>query len=164
MYLLQYQGIGPTSRIIEAVTRSPWSHSAVAFANHDKTFTLVEAWGFKGVCRINHATTLIEAASVNHRANTVVDVSVFDVSEKDYNDALNFVMAQVGAKYDWSLILKFLTRKRGVISGKWICSELAHRTFRQAGITLQNARSTEMAPYHLGISPVNTNWFKIRTI
>ncbi len=162
MYLLQYQGIGPLSKIIRKFTRSKWSHSAVAYENTDGTITFIEAWGFKGVVVYN-TLALRRAISINHRPGTPVDVSEFDVPEELFFKSLSYAMQQEGKKYDWSLIWKFVTRKLARVRGKWICSALSHTLFKIAGVLLQNAPSAEMAPLHLGISPLNKKWSRMVT-
>ena len=162
MYLLQYQGIGPLSRIIKRFTRSKWSHSAVAYENSDGSFTFIEAWGLKGVVVYN-VLALRRAISINHLPGTVVEVAEFEVAEEPFYRSLSFAMQQDGKKYGWGLIWKFVTRKTAEIKGKWICSVLSHVLFKKVDILLQNESSAEVSPHHLGISPVIKKWTKIRT-
>ena len=154
-YIGQYRGIGLLSRGIELFTRSEWSHSCVVFPPKEEgdKFVLVEAWGFKGVVKVEEHD-LISCLSVNHHPGTRVDIFEIEVTEIAYDRAMEFAMQQVGHKYDWSLIIKFLTRKPAKENGRWICSELTGEICKTAGYQLQRMPTWRMNPDHVGISPV----------
>lgn len=159
IFIAQYQGIGPLSRGIELFTRSKWSHSAIVVKYDGGTFVLYEAWGFKGVVKVE-SDNLFSVLSENHRPNTPVDM--FTIELPDPN--IRFLDDQVGKKYDWSLINKFVTRRPAMENDKWICSELVGEFCSRSGNPLQHMPTWKMAPEHVGISPVKVPHGIVKTI
>jgi len=159
IFIAQYRGIGPLSKGIELFTRSDWSHSAIVIKRGCHSFTLYEAWGFKGVVRVD-GDNMISVLSANHRPGTPVDI--FEVNLPCPN--MYFIEAQVGKKYDWSLINKFITRLPATINNRWICSELVGEFCKRSGLAMQNMPTWKMAPEHIGISPVIKPMYKIKTV
>ncbi len=159
IFIAQYRGIGPLSRGIELFTRSKWSHSAVAIKYDDMSFVLYEAWGFKGVVKVE-SDNLFSVLSENHRPNTPVDIFTIELPDPD----IRFLDEQVGKKYDWSLINKFITRRSATENDRWICSELVGEFCKRSGKILQNMPTWKMAPEHVGISPRLTYQSTFRTI
>lgn len=154
--IAQYQGIGPLSRGIRLFTRSQWSHTAIVIwpsVPYMDKFQLFEAWGFNGVVRVN-GYALPTVLSANHHPGTLVDIFTMEVIRRDGQRMLEFLNSQVGKKYDWSLIVKFLIRKPATENGRWICSELAGEAFKTAGSPLQRMHPWKMAPEHCGISTI----------
>jgi uncharacterized protein YycO len=66
---------------------------------------------------------------------TVVDVPVAPTQE---NDIRNFLEAQLGKGYDYTMVVRFVTRQQESreSTGKWFCSELVFAAFLKAGIDL----------------------------
>ena len=162
IFIAQYRGIGPLSMGIEFFTRSKWSHSAIVIKyddDDDGAFILYEAWGFKGVVKIE-GHTLHEVLSKNHRPITMVDLYTIDLCYP----RIDFLDKQVGKKYDWSLINKFVTRRPAMENDKWICSELVGEFCNRSGNPLQHMPTWKMAPEHVGISPVLEPHSVVRTI
>jgi uncharacterized protein YycO len=88
-------------------------------------------------------------------------IDVFEVAGLTIDQALdvwNFASAQVGKKYDWSMVFGFVSRatKEGhEAGGKWFCSELAFASFKQALVELlRDTVAWEVSPVLLGKSPL----------
>ncbi len=158
VFIAQYQGIGILSRGIEFFTRSDWSHSAIVISA-EGLFTIYEAWGRKGVVKAD-GDNLVSVLSANHHPGTKVDLFTVDLPLHN----IDFLEAQVGKKYDWSLINKFVTRQPAAINDRWICSELTGEFCKRSGLPLQHMPTWKMAPEHVGTSPQLKFCDQVRTI
>lgn len=59
-----------------------------------------------------------------------------------------FAEAQVGKKYDFSSVLRFVSRRQASrkSAGVWFCSELVFAIFKHAGLLLLRAEPWEVSP------------------
>lgn len=140
MKVLLFRGRGLISSLIRWQTRSQYSHAAFLLADGE---TIVEAWQGDGV-----------------RKKKVTDWSNIDVfhvlgaTEAQMNYAANFALAQVGKKYDYRQVFRFLTRIGGKNNGKWFCSELVFAALQHAGINLlERIEPWAVSPGLLALSP-----------
>jgi uncharacterized protein YycO len=86
-----------------------------------------------------------------------VDVFTVYVSPESRDYALAWAKSQIGKKYDYVSILRFLTRSsRGrKDNGKWFCSELAFVAAQKAGVDLLHfIHPVEVSPGHFILSPL----------
>lgn len=144
--IAQYRGKSVISKIIRWQTRSIWSHSAIVFPK----YTLIEAWHIGGVKSVQ-SNSLVECLSANHTPGTMVDLFSLDLNEEN---AISFLIKQVGKQYDFSLLCNFLTRKPAEVNNKWICSELVAAACTEGGLDLQRLPAQEFSPRLVGISPL----------
>lgn len=83
---------------------------------------------------------------------------VFDIPTGPAQDTLilRFLEAQLGKKYDYTMVIRFITREQETraSSGKWFCSELVFAAFLAAGIALlARTEAWEVCPGLLARSP-----------
>jgi uncharacterized protein YycO len=142
MYLYAYKGKSIISRLIRFQTRSVYSH--IAFELDDGL--TVEAWNKGGVSRSENYATL-------HTKGTEVDV--FKVDTKYNKEKVKcFVDAQIGQKYDFKAIGRFLTRRNHRVNDKWFCSELAFAALVAGGLPLlKRIPASHVSPRDLVLSP-----------
>ena len=87
-------------------------------------------------------------------------IELFRVVGVDYAQekaAWEFAQAQIGKPYDWTMVLRFVSRRQEsrASSGKWFCSELVYAAYRHAGIDLlRDTEPWEVSPGLLGKSPL----------
>ena len=151
MKILGYRGTSITSHLIKLQTRSVYSHIGIQLSDG----SVVEAWAegfFKGSVR------QIENPFVKHASNTVIDVRVLkpDVLSV-FNEALatKYLLSQIGQSYDYSSVLRFMTRRKATDNDKKFCSELAELTFIEGGVQLLNGNPSEHSPRDTMLSPLH---------
>ncbi len=141
-----HRGTGLISRAIQWQTRSHYSHASVMCRNGCG----IEAREGKGV-RITSDWLKFKAPGEQ------VDLFTVKVTEEQANSIEAFLLDQVGKKYDWTMVLRFVSRRQAARdeSGKWFCSELVFAAFQQAGIDLlRDTQPWEVSPGLLGRSPL----------
>ena len=124
MQLLAYRGRSWISKAIRWQTRSKYSHIAIELNDG----SVVEAWHVGGV---SHSKDFKE----KHTKGTPVDAFAikmpFDVVEAEA-----FLLSQVGKKYDFGSILRFMSRRDEPKDNKWFCSELAVEALKEGRLAL----------------------------
>lgn len=143
MKILAYRGISWISKAIRWQTRSKYSHIAIELEDG----SVIEAWHIGGVRRNDTFRTV-------HSPKTKVDV--FEITGTyDEKKVLDFLTMQIGHKYDFRSIVRFITRKSSHVSPNWFCSELANEAFREGGLDLlSRITSSHISPRDVGISPM----------
>jgi uncharacterized protein YycO len=143
MRILAYQGKSIISKLIKLQTRSPYSHVAVQLDDE----TVIETWGLVGV---RHVASPKEA----HNPNTMIHA--FEViPEYDQELVLKFLKSQLGKKYDYRAIVRFLTRRDSPLDNRWFCSELVLTAFRKAGVDLlARIPASHTSPRDIVMSPL----------
>ena len=122
-----YKGRSLISRIIRCCNWSEYSHAAwVDTVNN----YVIEAWGG----RVRKAASL----HTHHTPGTTVDVFSVVVTEQQREAIAQFMLLQVGKRYDYRGIVHFITRRAESAAGqdRWFCSELVLAAYRAAGIDL----------------------------
>lgn len=124
-----HRGTSLVGRLIQWQTRSPYSHVSIVLDDG----TLLEAREGRGVV---HERTLADA-----RARETVDVVTVPSSAEQYASAMDFYQRQLGKRYDYSSVIRFVTRSqaRREAAEVWFCSELAFAGAQQAGVRLLGA-------------------------
>jgi len=132
--ILQFQGVSLISRLIRFQTRSKYSHTALLTSDN----TVIEAWHKGGVQEVASISTL-------HTPGTKVDV--FEFTWKVDKELIEeFARKQVGCKYDFLAILRFLSRRPYTENDRWFCSELIASAAEYAGYPLIRLPSYEVSP------------------
>lgn len=145
MKIALYKGTSWMSKLITWQTRGIYSHASIILNNGE----IIEAW------QIGSGVRVIKSLSEGHTKNTLVDIFDFDHSQEGARLAEKFLEAQVGKKYDWRAIARFLTKRRGDNKDKWICSELVFAAVQHAGVDLlSRTEAYEVSPVMLGRSPL----------
>lgn len=123
-----YQGTSWVSKAIRFLTRSQYSHVAVIL----RDTSVIEAWHEgKGV-------RIVRNLSEQHTPGTVVDVYAFidPLTQDQERAAEDFLRHQIGKKYDFRAVFRFVTKKRSKRDNRWFCSELATQAAMTAGRAL----------------------------
>ena len=150
MRILGYKGTSLTSHAIKLQTRSKYSHIGVQLADG----SVIEAWAegfFKGSVR------RIKNPFIKHADNTLIDVYNLHsdvIGDFDAEHAEDYLIRQIGQKYDYSSVIRFVTRKRQTTDNdKKFCSELAELAFIEGGVRLLNGNPSEHSPRDTLLSP-----------
>ena len=141
MKILGYRGRSVTSRLIQIQTRSEYSHIGVMLSSG----AVIEAWQGTGVRQIPFPLH-------GHSKRTRIDV--FDVTP-DYREDLVelFLRSQIGKRYDYSSVLRFITRRDALDNDKIFCSELAELAFQSGGLKLLRGNPSHHSPRDTVLSP-----------
>ena len=145
MKLLLFHGRGLLSSLIRLQTRSQYSHAAVLFDNN----LMVESWQGTGV-RDKQWATVVDREGID----------AFEIAGINHDSALKareWCMQQIGKKYDYYAVIRFVTRTRpiGDPVHRWFCSELAFMAFQMAGVDLLKRVPPErVSPGLLSMSPL----------
>ena len=119
--IAQYKGKSWVSKIIKAVTRGEYSHTAIMLADDE----IIEAW--QGCNRVR----VIKNISDGHKAGTPVDIYAIPMTMSEEVIFRRRVRGKVGTKYDYMGLMAFLfNRARWDRKGKVFCSELFYSAYR----------------------------------
>ena len=142
IYILGYKGKSFVSKTIQWQTRSEYSHVSIEIDGVN-----YEAWHIGGVTRNKDFC-------VNHTPGTPVDVLHILEQYFSRTKLIAFLEAQLGKKYDFRGVFRFLTRRKHPADEKWFCSELVASAYERAGIPLSRIRPSYLSPRDImGISP-----------
>ena len=136
MIVCLHRSGGLLGALIRWQTRSPYSHASMLIEGKH-----YESVAGKGVVR----SPLSKSAEL------------FLVDGIDDTSAASFVDKQLGKGYDYSSVLRFVSRKQASrkSSRKWFCSELVYATCQKGGIELLRAVAPwEVSPGMLSRSPL----------
>jgi len=135
-----HRGASWISKAIRWQTRSEYSHASLCFS--DCIIESMEGHGVRLLGRYERGQT----------------VDLYRVAARDIErDVWQFAAAQLGKGYDWTMVLRFLTRRQESRSstGKWFCSELVFASLQQAGVNLlERCEPWEVSPGLLAKSPL----------
>jgi uncharacterized protein YycO len=140
MQILLHHGKGLLNSLIRWQTRSHYAHASVLL--HDDDNVIVQSLPGKGV----HVTRLDDWRGVDR----------FHISTGIPFEAVTsqFLLNQVGKKYDYSSIFRFLTREKAHNDRRWFCSELVFAAFAAGGCRLLNCQEAyKISPALLALSP-----------
>lgn len=144
MKILAFKGKSLISKAIQWQTRSDYSHVGIELS--DGTF--YEAWHKGGVIVSKDYRAL-------HTPGTPVDVyePLFRLGDRE-DDMREFLNKQVGKKYDFHSVARFLSRRESPENGKWFCSELVLVAAEIGGLHLLNIEPWRASPRDVTISPL----------
>lgn len=161
-----WHGKGIISKGIRFQTRSPYSHISAGISREmvliyldwlaENNFPIppqiqardadmvIEAWHTGGV--------QYRPFGVGHASGTRVDVYTIQ-QPVNYCVMMHFLMKQVGKKYDFRNIFRFIARTEPAYNDKWFCSELFERAveesieeYRGVSRPLQNGAPASHSP------------------
>ncbi len=148
IYVLGYQGKSIISKLIRWQTRSKYSHVSIEVDGFN-----YEAWNNGVVRRQWHE---------GHTDGTKVDV--FRLQKGIVNGLLlKALKAQLGKKYDYKSIARFLSRRKVQLDNKWFCSELVSWSLAQSGLMLQIIPHSYITPRDVCMSPM-LKWVEARIV
>ena len=129
IYILNYQGLSGISKIIQTVTWSKYSHTAIA--THEGT--TIEAWHKGGVTRNTHPWAV-------HKPLT--PISIYQLKYADQFDAhriWRIALGEVGKGYDFQALCGFIPGLRWLWKddpAKWFCSHLIANICKRGSLPL----------------------------
>lgn len=142
------------SKSIRWQTRSKYSHAALMLSQDYmmpngkkyKAGTVWESWQPNGVRKVTGPWD-------DHDPKTLVDVYGIK-GNLDIVKMIRFLDRQIGMKYDFSSVFRFVSRRDTQDNHKWFCSELALAAFSKGGVDLLHIPPSHCAPGHLAWSPL----------
>jgi len=141
MKILAYKGKSVVSHLIKFQTRSQYSHIGIQLNDG----SVIEAWQGEGVRRIGNPF-------VGHSKGTEVDVFKI-IGDYDDSKVEAYLYDQIGKKYDYVNVLRFVWRRNAADNEKVFCSELAEMAFIQGGLRLLNGNPSVHSPRDTVMSP-----------
>lgn len=137
--VLLFKGRGVFSQLIRWQTRSQYSHSAVLIEKN----TIIEAW--------SGSNTVREKLITDWRD---IDVFYADCSLEQRKKIISFLRSKIGHKYDYSAVIRFITKSPTKNNERYFCSELVFEAFKSAGINLlERIDGSIVSPSLLSYSP-----------
>ncbi len=137
--VLLFRGRGLLSALIRWQTRSTYAHAAFQLPDG----RVLESWPGEGV----RVTTLADRDGVER-------FSVPALTPAQWREAIGFAFRELGAKYDWIGVARFVSRLRGPSNDRWFCSELVAAAISEAGLRLlDRVPPVEVSPHLLSLSP-----------
>lgn len=142
MKILLFKGKSFISRAIRFQTRSIYSHVAVELDDS----SIIEAWHVGGVVHRKFGE--------GHSKGTEVDVFKIKLPDS-YPSTLieNFLIKQVGKKYDFKSVARFVSRRSVEADDKWFCSELVLAAFNNVHSPLLHINPSTASPRDVAMSP-----------
>ena len=139
-----YRGTGLVGWFIKKQTRSVYSHAALLLPG--TTNQVIESREFKGV----QISTLSD-----HDKRYIDWFAIPSMTDEQYEDALCFTHLQIGMKYDYWSVARFITHTPARENHRWFCSELVHKSISEGGIRLlERIPSAEIPPCMISYSPL----------
>jgi uncharacterized protein YycO len=140
--ILLFKGRGIVSKLIRWQTNGKYSH--VALQRPDGR--IIEAW---------HKPAKVRLRSRLDDWSNVEAYEVQGATVEQLEAAVAWAEAQIGKKYDFGGVMRFVTRWRKDQDDKWFCSELVFQAFREAGINLlERVQCSQVSPTVLSFSPL----------
>lgn len=140
--ILLFKGKGVISRLIRWQTNGQYSHAALQLPDGK----IIEAWHKPAEVRVR--------PPLKDWSN----VDAFDVegmTAKQWTLAAQWAQMQIGKKYDFSGVFRFVTRWRKEQDDKWFCSELVFAALKYAGVNLlERVQASQVSPTVLSFSPL----------
>jgi uncharacterized protein YycO len=140
--ILLFKGRGMVSRMIRWQTNGEYSHVAIQRPDG----RIVEAW---------HKPAKVRLRSRLDDWEGVECYELVGIDPEKLDDALVWLNAQIGKKYDFGGVLRFLSRRRKQKDDKWFCSELGFEFAKRCGVDLlQNITLAQVSPTVMAFSPL----------
>lgn len=139
--ILLFCGRGAVSRLIRFQTRGEYSHAAILRPDG----RIIESWMGDGV-RVKRPKDW----------DCIDAFYVPDMTPEEGARAISYAQEQMGSKYDWLAVIRFVSRDRlPDAPTRWFCSELAFAAFSYAGHELfSRTAAYEVSPDLLKRSPL----------
>jgi uncharacterized protein YycO len=145
MRLLAFKGNSLISKLIRWQTRSEYSHIAIELDSGE----IIEAWHRGGVQIHSCRGGLLDV----HEEGTEIDIYSIDTTLAQETVLTQWLKAQVGDRYDFRSVFRFLSRRPASENNRWFCSELAAKAAENVGLELQRAPAHHLSPRDLAMSP-----------
>lgn len=130
--ILLFRGRGCVSAAIRWQTRSEYSHAAILLP----CGRIIESWQGAGV-RLKWMRDWVGVDSFG----------VHGMTDEQWMRAVSFARGQIGKKYDYRGVCRFLSRRKVPKDDRWFCSELVAKALEVGGVKLfRDLDSTEVSP------------------
>ena len=134
------RGTGIIAALVRWQTRSQWSHCGLLLPDG----SVIESVSGDGVHNVNLTDTEGYEFFV-----------VEGMAPEQWKMAIDWAFLQVGKKYDYWSVVRFVWRGHFPENDKLYCAELVFEALAKAGVNLlDRIVSWEVAPQHIGISPL----------
>lgn len=140
--ILLFSGRGLVSKLIRWQTNGKYSHAAIQLPSGK----IIEAW---------HNPAKVRLRGPLQDWSNVEAFDVEGITADQWHDAVEWLQKQIGKKYDFGGVLRFVTRWRKDQDEKWFCSELVFQALREAGVNLlERVQASQVSPTVLSFSPL----------
>lgn len=140
--VLLFKGRGLVSRLIRWQTNGKYSHAAIQLGDG----RIIEAW---------HKPAKVRVRPPLKDWSNVEAFTVEGMTEDRWQKATEFLEAQLGKKYDFGGVMRFVTRWRKKQDDKWFCSELVFQAIKESGVDLlARIECSQVSPTVLSFSPL----------
>lgn len=140
--ILLFKGQGAISKLIRWQTNGQYSHAAI----QREDGRIIEAW---------HNPAKVRLRGPLQNWNNVEAYDIVGMSDAQWAKAIEYAEAQIGKKYDFGGVLRFVTRWRKKKDDKWFCSELVYQAVLEAGVPLlARIQCSQVSPAVLSFSPL----------
>jgi len=140
--ILLFRGNSLISKMIRWQTNGNYSHAAIQLPNG----RIIEAW---------HKPAKVRLRGPLQDWTNVEAFDVEGMTEEQWDKAIAWAEKQIGKKYDFGGVFRFVTRWRKQQDEKWFCSELVYQAVLEAGMPLlARVSSSQVSPTVLSFSPL----------
>ena len=137
--VLLYHSSGLVAKLIQWQTRSAFAHAAIMLPD-GRTIGALTKGGVQ-FCPVNEDPG-------------VVAFEVEGMTADQWKTACGFAAKQIGEKYDWWGIIRFVSRESMPDNDRWFCSELVFAAIQAAGVNLlERVPASEVSPGMMSFSP-----------
>lgn len=146
VFIALHRGPGLIGTLIRWQTRSPYSHASIVL-RQAAVIESREGIGVRWLSKLQPA------------AGEQIDLFAVELTIDQANKLEAFLLAQLGKRYDWSSVLRFVSRRQASRRSRevWFCSELVFAAFQHVGINLlARTEPWEVSPGLLSRSPLIT--------
>ena len=152
-----YKGKSFTSKLIKWRSWSEYSHASWIDVARPRLLKddiisplshVFEAWIPDGVVERQNI-------SDGHTKGTPIDLFDIQLTDGERQALMRFLRMQIGQKYDYRGVLKFMSRREGQTPDAWFCSELIFAAFQHiCRPLLLRIPTWKVAPGMLAYSPL----------
>ena len=140
--ILLFKGNSLISKLIRWQTNGNYSHAAIQLPNG----RIIEAW---------HKPAKVRLRGPLQDWSNVEAFDVHGMTAEHWEKAIAWAEKQIGKKYDFGGVFRFVTRWRKQQDEKWFCSELVYQAVLEAGVPLlARVSSSQVSPTVLSFSPL----------
>ena len=140
--ILLFRGQGVFSKMIKWQTNGNYSHAAILRPDG----RIIEAW---------HKPAKVRLRGPLQSWKNVEAYDVDGMTDEQWGKAIAWAEKQIGKKYDFGGVFRFVTRWRKEQDEKWFCSELVFQAVKEAGVDLlSRIQCSQVSPTVLSFSPM----------
>lgn len=146
MKIALYQGTDPVSMLIRWQTRSQYSHSALLTDNGEVIEATMRPFPRGSVARV-------AGLNAQHAEGTKVDIFE-SLAAHDEMKSDKWLEQQIGKRYDYRSVFRFMTRVPADENQAYYCSELVFGYFQAGDLNLlERIEAHNVRPCDLAYSP-----------